>query len=230
MEGREHENPEGRRGRRARGTTGSTQVVVASAAVVVVLLVGVLVWQRPWEGGPPVALVGDSIFAMSKSALSDKLRSDWDVRTEATPGITTVGQVGPAEQLATRRPAADQLVVELGTNDLVQGVPSGDSQAALDQIIAAYPQASCVHLVTVTERKRSGADAPVWTEAVAYNQALKARAGVDPRVRVVDWAAAVDAQDGPEGNPLLVDAVHPDADGRGVLAGLVHDSVQSCRS
>ena len=95
MEGRHEGHPEGARVRRARGSTGSTQVVVASAAVVLVLLVGVLVWQRPWEGGPPVALVGDSIFAMSKSALNDELRSDWDVRTEATPGITTVGQVGP---------------------------------------------------------------------------------------------------------------------------------------
>jgi lysophospholipase L1-like esterase len=205
------------------------QTVLAAIVVLVALVGGVLLWQRPWLGGPPVALIGDSIFDMSESALRGRLADDWDVRIDAVPGATTIDQLDAALELAARRPPADQVVIELGTNDVTSGTPLEQSRATLEEVVAAFPSARCIHLVTVTDVWRNDGVVAPWEVAATYNEMLRELAEGDPRITIVEWAAALREGDAdPSGNARLDDPVHPSTAGEQVLATLVADALAAC--
>ena len=84
------------------------------------------------------------------------------------------------------------------------------SAADLAEVVAAFPAATCIHLVTVNEgiemAGRSYAD-----RSAELNRSIEALAAADPRVDVIDWSAVVaayEAGDQADG-PILTDTCIP---------------------
>ncbi|MCU0311910.1 MAG: SGNH/GDSL hydrolase family protein [Acidimicrobiales bacterium] len=181
---------------------------------------------------PSVALLGDSIFSESADTLSDRLEPTYDVAIDAVPGLTTTQQIAGADRLAAEAAPVDQVVVNLGTNDAAQEVDPTESRRSLEQILATFPEARCVHLVTITDKARDLDPVVAWDEAVRVNEMLRTLAG-DPRVRFVEWAAILDDNDPADGGgsnlgPLLRDRVHPTVAGQQALAEAVATSLDGC--
>jgi hypothetical protein len=182
-----------------------------------------------------VAMVGDSIFWGATDLIQARHGVDWTMRIDAVPGATTNEQVGAAAGLAQVTDPVGQLVVELGTNDAHQGRSLDESRRSMEQILALFPEARCIHLVTVTDTLRDTAPGASWTAAVAYNDMLREFTD-DPRVHMVEWAALLSANDVRFGGPvgvrsngaLLGDNVHPNPDGQVALSDLVAESLATC--
>jgi lysophospholipase L1-like esterase len=200
--------------------------VLAVGLLVVAAVVAAGFWLRVERPGPAVAIVGDSITAWGAGPLEERLGVAWDLRIEAVAGHTVADQLGAARTLADEQPPAAQLVVNLGTNDALLAVPTASSLDALAQMLDAYPDVRCIHLVTVTDRWRQRGTREPWPEARALNEGLRTF-GTDPRVRIVDWAARLEAADA-DGTSLLLDDVHPNDAGNVVLADLIGASLATC--
>jgi lysophospholipase L1-like esterase len=178
------------------------------------------------SGAPALAVVGDSILHGAVEELEVRLGDAWELRVDAVSGATAAQQVDAAVELAALEPPADQLVVDLGTNDVTGGVALAESVDAIERIMASHPQARCVHLVTVTDRRRDAEGITRWPEAEELNAALRGLTS-DPRVRIVDWADLLRQADGAE-PALLVDLVHPSPAGNEVLVDAIAESVEAC--
>jgi len=176
---------------------------------------------------PALALIGDSIFFGAAGVLEDRLGDAWELRLHAVPANTTRDQVPAALEVAAEEPPVEQVVVNLGTNDVTGQRPLDESVAALTDIVAAYPDARCIHLVTVTDRRRDDGRVERWPEAEALNAAWRGVAASDPRIRVVDWADILRLADGSE-PVLLEDEVHPSPAGDDALVDAVAASVEAC--
>lgn len=207
--------------------------VVEAVAVVLVLLVvaaGVAVLVRPdlWPFRPKVALIGDSITATSEGVLRDELVRSYHLDIEATPGYRTDQLLPAARQAAAEQP--EQVVINLGTNDAFQSWPIEQSEASLRELIGLFPQARCVHLVTVNERILDLQQTGLTPRLQAYNQMLARVAASRPGTDLVDWTAAVDAYAaaGEPSGPFTFDSVHPLEPGQRDLARLYHRALDAC--
>jgi lysophospholipase L1-like esterase len=198
-------------------------VVVLLAAI----LVGGLVLWRYVQPAPGVAMLGDSIFFDAAATFQARYGEEWDFAFDAVPGATTTDQLGAAEELARRTDPRGQLVVELGTNDTFRGLPLEESRRSMERILADFPEARCIHLVTVTDEQREEEPKGPWVEAEAYNDMLR-EFERDPRVRIVEWAELLSANDSRTTGSLLRDNVHPNKRGEVALADLVAGSLADC--
>ncbi|MCD9623874.1 SGNH/GDSL hydrolase family protein [Rhabdothermincola salaria] len=176
---------------------------------------------------PALALIGDSIFFGAAAVFDERLGDGWELRLHAVPGNTTREQVAGALEVAAAEPPVEQVVINLGTNDVTSLRPLDESTAALTEIVAAYPDARCLHLVTVTDRRRDEGRIERWPEAEALNAAWRGIAASDPRIRVVDWADILRRADGSE-PVLLEDQVHPSPAGDEVLVEAIAESLAGC--
>src|SRR5262249_1363241 len=110
------------------------------------------------------------------------------------------------------------VVVDLGTNDVVKGVPTATSLAAIDNVIANFPS-SCVVVVNVNEQTTAGGYNTA--AAHAFNQGL-----VDRGLRIADWTCALTGHlTAYAASPAQV---MPSAGGQTALAGLVSGTVHTC--
>ena len=204
------------------------------ALLVLAVVAGVvLLWREPSPADPitrrdSVSLLGDSIFAGAEATLRQTLGDRWNVRLDAVSGLTTADQIQGAERLAGRAVPADHLVVNLGTNDVFREVPLEESRRSLDEILAKFDSVRCIHLVTVTDKLRPDRATEVIPSAVAFNAMLRGFA-TDPRVRIIEWAQVLDANDADAAGPLLADQVHPNERGNVVLGDAVATSLAGCR-
>jgi hypothetical protein len=176
---------------------------------------------------PRVAVVGDSITEQGESALEQVLSDDWRLDIDGRSGFTIAEQLPAARSLARDTPS--QVIVNLGTNDVLNGRDLSGSAADLAEVVASFPSARCIHLVTVNEgievAGRSYADRSAQT-----NRAIVALAATDPRIDVIDWSAVVaayEAGDQADG-PILTDTVHPSPRGQLALAVRYADALASC--
>lgn len=216
-------------------------VAVVAAAAVFVAATAWLVVRRGGveavapvavdEAGPgptdDVALVGDSITELSEPRLRADLGDTYRLRIRARGGYR-VDQLEPyAVEVASTRP--EQVIVNVGTNDVLQGWPTASSVTALTRLLDGFRGARCVAVVTVNEQLADPADAATRDRAVAYNAELR-RLAAARGLTVVDWAGAVDAAaaEGPGGEALTVDRVHPSEAGQRVLARLYRDTLDRC--
>ncbi len=213
---------------------GARVALLAVAAVVAVMAmaiaaVGVVAWRRPADHRPTMAIVGDSITEQARSVLRRELGHDWRLRVDGRPGATVAEQLAAARTLAEGDPA--QVIVDLGTNDVLQGRSPDASADDLRQLVASFPDAACIHLVTVNEEMVLG-EARLQRPAAELNTAIASMAADDPRLDVVDWAEAVRTyQAGPQPDgPITSDSVHPTGYGKQVLAGLYADALAGCRA
>jgi lysophospholipase L1-like esterase len=207
-------------------------VAVAFGLVSAAILGGVVVWASrsstaDTDGRPTVAIVGDSITDQGESVLTSDLSEEWRLRIEGASGSTIAEQLKAADALGGRDP--QQVIVNLGTNDVMNGDDLDQSAAALRQIVAAFPHAACIHLVTINQGIVLGG-VSFAPRSAQLNRAMTEIAADDPRVEVLDWSRVVgadDAVDHSEG-PLLRDTVHPTTSGQHVLARMYAEALTGC--
>jgi len=227
-----HDRPLGA-GRRDRlqGDRGELSLPVTLGAGLLVVLAAVLAvrvatWMSADQDHPNVLVIGDSITDQGQTALKRELRSSYDVSIDGKAGARADEQVASAGRWATR--PFDQVIVNLGTNDVMQPWPLERTEASLREILAQYPLARCLHLVTINEvmPNKDGIDA--FGRARELNAWMRELAESDPRVELIDWAAIVNEQWSTTGVDPTVDGVHPRPEVQELLAVTYERALDAC--
>ena len=155
--------------RRCRGDRG----YVTDVRLPVVLAVGVLIvvvtvfairlaYGSADDGTKPRALIlGDSITDHGQRELNDTIGPLYALSIDGQDNFRIDDQLPVAERWATR--PFQQVVINLGTNDAVQGWPLDQSSANLSKLVGMFPNAECIHLTTINEhlKGRSSEDGTV---------------------------------------------------------------------
>jgi lysophospholipase L1-like esterase len=196
---------------------------VAAAVVGAVLTVSAGGCALFDDDRPVVGFLGDSITFQATTALEDRAPDTWRADVRATSGATIVDMAAQAARMGAEQPEA--VIVNLGTNDVMQGLPPEKSAADLDLLLDQLGDPSCVVLVTVHENIVTEQDGVLADRVRATNAALAEVA--DRRgVRVVDWTAHLAAAGAVPGTPdLLIDTVHLSDAGIDNLVGLYLDTL-----
>jgi hypothetical protein len=174
-----------------------------------------------------IAYLGDSITDQARNLLQSQL--DAEPKAIVAVGGKRIEEMEPGAHLLERR-QPEQVVINLGTNNVLQGDSLDHEAAALQQVVDTFPQARCISLVTINE----GMYEPpkdLYHPAVELNDRIRAMAGADPRIHIVDWAGIVRDQDAahdPSG-PITYDNVHPTAAvGQHLLVDAYQQAVNAC--
>lgn len=177
---------------------------------------------------PRVVVIGDSITNLTDEALRRQLADvGVELHVVATNGATA------KEMLAEARPIADQpagqVIVNVGTNDVFKKVETQRTLARVEELLALFPKARCVHLVTVNEKIFSF-DGGVDDRIRAVNLELRRLADRD-RVEIIDWSSIVERSyaGGTESELIASDTVHPTNQGRERLAKAYTGAITSCQ-
>lgn len=175
-----------------------------------------------------VALVGDSITEMADRDLRRELEPPYHLRIRGRGGYRIEEMEPYAIELATTKP--EQVVINLGSNDILKNWPLERSVTALNRMTAKFQGYRCLHLVTVNEYFNVPDDPGVHDRAAALNEEIR-RIAASNGFRVIDWNALVVAyiQDGlPEG-ALTGDSIHPTEVGTAKLSKLYREALDSCQ-
>jgi lysophospholipase L1-like esterase len=201
--------------------------------VIVVVVVGVAAWLLlrsvglvPHKG-PEVVLLGDSITDQTKATFAQRLGDDWDVTATGVPGDRADQRLPDVPELASHHPM--QVVVNLGTNDVIQLKPPEETIGALEQVASGFSGSRCVHLVTINDLMLNFSDVGLHDRAVALNDRIRelaARRGWG----IVPWDQMVrDYNGGPQPDgPITSDTVHPTEVGQRMLADAYRRALASC--
>ena len=176
--------------------------------------------------GPGVAILGDSITVVSASHIGDALGSyDPDIR--AILGVQA-GPMLPAAQAAAGNDP-EQVVIELGSNDVLHGAALDATSADLAKLVATFPKARCIHVVNINTHMTNNGK-PVADRAAQLNAAIAKLPAADPRVSIIDWDKVIsdDIAAHPPKGLLLDDTVHPDTPGQAVLADQIKTALDAC--
>ena len=173
-----------------------------------------------------VALVGDSITEQADATFHAVLEPAYRVRVRGRGGYRIEEMEPYAIETATAKP--EQVIINLGTNDVLDNWPVDKSVTALNRMIKDFSGTNCLHLVTINESLFNENVPGLSGRAALFNLQLRSIAtsqGID----VIDWAAAVkaDAELHP-GDPITSDTVHPTERGHKVLAELYKKSLDAC--
>lgn len=172
-----------------------------------------------------VALLGDSITDQSRERLHDGLGESYRIDVRATPGVEISEMVDEA-RLTMRRPP-DQVIVNLGTNDVLNELPPEDSATVLEVLLDQLDEVPCVHLVTINELMVSLEDEGLGQRAASLNEHIR-RIAEERGYEVIDWTAALEgATDEPGAEGLLTDTVHLTDEGERLLVNVYEDAVSS---
>jgi lysophospholipase L1-like esterase len=181
-----------------------------AGTVVACLVVAVIALSQ--RSGGQVAVIGDSITVLSKPYFARAFGSGGGADVRAKNG-QRIDQMLPALQAALKgHPRA--VVINLGTNDVLQAQYHPNWQPAFDRMVELLAPKSCVVLTTISDRAWS----PTAVQSVAddINRAITSTAAQHPNFHILDWNALVH---GPNGDKLLYfDKVHPSPNGQALLA------------
>jgi lysophospholipase L1-like esterase len=180
--------------------------------------------------GDTVSVLGDSITSFDQPKLEQGIGADHDLAVSGNFGRTTAEVLPEARVTAAR--GNDQVIINLGTNDVQGGLPLDRSMDAMRTMVGLFPAARCVHLVNVNEHMVDAKTGRATTEAARrFNDALEALANEQPRVSVIDWNAEVEdtLNDGnPPTSTLTKDTVHPTDEGNDRLNDLYASALDAC--
>jgi hypothetical protein len=185
--------------------------IVVGLTVVVLLGAGMWVALDDLTSSPPVAVVGDSISALSGQWIAVSLFEAGYLSTiDAVPGITMARAEPAFTQLARQHPAV--WIIELGTNDALGKNPLWE-----EPFLAEWQQvrsAQCVIYVSVSPRPGLIAD--------QIDTTLAGLAREHANVHVLDWGNLEYS------NPswLYADKIHPTPAGQAELGSLEAQEVQ----
>lgn len=200
--------------------------VIAAVAIVGALLVlralGVIA-----RAGPKVELVGDSITFISTGTFTGRLGNDWNVIVSGVSGDRADQRLPDLPGLVAEDPR--QVVINLGTNDVLQKKEPAETIVALEKVGAAFGHARCIHLVTISENMTSFTDTGLGSRAAQLNGLIRDLAGRHGW-GVVPWAQLVrDYEQGahPFG-PLTTDTVHPTPLGQQILSDAYRKALAAC--
>lgn len=200
-----------------------------AVAVVVVLLACGTAGCSLFDDGTDreVVLIGDSITDMSRDQLDDHL-DGWDVEVEAVPGLLIADQQDAIERLVEGSPQA--VVVNLGTNDVLDGHPLERSMADLAAMLDVAGQVPCAFVVTINEHIFQLGRDDGWNDAaISLNVELRALAE-ERGIGVIDWSARVgeELEAGEPNGPVTTDTVHPTEHGIALLVDLYDEALSTC--
>jgi lysophospholipase L1-like esterase len=131
------------------------------------------------------------------------------------------------EVVATAGERPRQVIINLGTNDVARTSTVPEGLASIERMAAAFPDAACIHLVTLSESMVTFED-PIGPaqRAVELNKGL-----IDLAQRngygLIRWDQIV-ADGVARGEPLTLDSIHPDGTGEARLADAYQAAVESC--
>ena len=199
---------------------------------VVTLVIGVAValifGSRPSR--QPVGFVGDSITLLSAGQLREQLGDDYALKIDATSGRRIDEQMGAAAAAVARK--NKQILINLGTNDVMQGATDLDrSVEQLRAMVAMFPDVQCIHLVTINDQLRNEDVDPRLVEgrAATINDAIFELADQDPRITVIDWNRQVhDYMAAHDGATPTDDEIHPNQIGKQILADDYEAALRDC--
>jgi len=175
------------------------------------------------------AVIGDSITDISRPTLEDALASEYEVQIDGVGGARVDQMLGEADKLAATHP--QQVVINLGTNDVVGKWPLDQSLRSYEEMVDKFPGTRCLHFVTVNEDIVALSDPDLRNRAVEYNNRLRALAA-ERKARVIEWDRIVRdylAAGEPEGH-LSTDSIHPTELGQRKLADAYRASLDACRN
>lgn len=170
-----------------------------------------------------VTLLGDSITVLTGETVAQRLDGVTDTRVVADFGLRIDEQLKNADDIRKRRP--DQVIVNLGTNDILQGRPTNTAIEDYRQILDSLDDIACVSVITLNEHMdRMGENTS--EPAVAFNAALRSLATGYPNVTVTEWSSIIPFDE--NANLMDDDTVHPNAAGIARLAGAYDLLVKAC--
>jgi hypothetical protein len=226
---RSHPSPDRRRLTGDAGELSVPVIIGAGIAIVVLVVVTIQVAYKTGviddEQRPRVLVLGDSISDRGQRSLRDEVGGAFDVSIDGKASFTAEMMFPAAQRWSTRD--FEQVIINLGTNDIAQGVDVDQSTLMLARMVDLYPEAVCVHLVTITEAMPEEAGPDVRRRAAELNERMRALAEENQRVRIVDWAAIVREQVGQGREPTL-DGVHPTTETHPLLAAAQAESLDAC--
>jgi len=197
-------------------------------ALAVVVVAGSVVYLQTRDDRPSVLLVGDSITAISEKLVADQLDGHYEILTSGAPKRTAEERVNDLPLLlASGQP--DAVVVNLGTNDVIQHRSAEVAIHAIDTIGRAFRTARCVVLVTVNENMYSTTDKRLQPDAKTMNRRILALAKAR-RWGVVRWDSIVRKYiaEGEKNGHLSVDTIHPRPIGQKLLADAYGRALGPC--
>lgn len=184
--------------------------------------------------GPKTAFIGDSITNGASADLHTEFDPDYYVSVTGRPGYR-VRELQPYADDYVDGPGTqgipDRVVINLGTNDLVQAKfatsPTIDLDTSADDLEAMVdefkPATSCIVLVTVNRSAGLGDSGLAATINDRIEDLADASGG---RIQIADWDAAITAH---SGTPAwTTDTIHPNSTGRAVLIDLIADALDDC--
>lgn len=201
---------------------------MASAAVLSVLVVAS---SGCSNAGDSVVVLGDSITALGHGSLEESLGDTYGLSISGNFGKTVEQVIPEAQRLAGER-SYDQVIINLGSNDVLQELPVDESMAAMRQMVALYPDARCIHLVDINEHMViESTGEPRTDQAVAFNEALEELSGSDDRVSLISWNDVASEElndDQPPWSNLTTDSIHPTDQGNDEIDRLYRTALRRC--
>jgi lysophospholipase L1-like esterase len=192
-------------------------MALLSAALLVLVACG--------NDGDPVFVLGDSITALGDAQLHQTL-SGYQLNVAGKFGDTLEDRVAAARLGAASKPR--QVIINLGTNDVLKGIDPATSAATLEQIVSMFSGAKCVHVVTINRNLDQRGNRPV-AAIDALNAAIEALPDAHDNVDVIRWDE-IQSDAAGDGNTtaLTSDGVHPDDPGQKALADAYSDALDGC--
>lgn len=176
--------------------------------------------------GDTVAAIGDSIMLWGEPEMRTTVGAYTRLTVRAQGGKRIDEMMPAARELAAGSPI--QVIINLGTNNVLQRIPLEQSTAELTEMVGLFPTAECIHLVTINENIDKDGFQP-RDAAVALNTAMEKIAKDNPRVSLIRWDEMVRKsiqREPPTG--FIFDGVHPGPEGQRALAGAYDRAVDRC--
>ena len=192
------------------------------------LAITLLTGGSPAASKPSVVFAGDSITVLATPAIHQLLDPGYDVDVLAVIGIR-IGQSLPALQSALRS-HPDAVVVNLGTNDALQGGRHPDWVVGWDKLIRITRSTPCVVLTTVNPAADSLSHRAIATKINAQIRALAAQH--PKKYQVADWSRFLSRHGSERRTYLRAEPVliHPTRAGAAELATLDKSALAKCGS
>lgn len=173
-----------------------------------------------------VVVIGDSITEQGRSIIENLLGVDREVIVDGRSGYRVGQQISAAAELALG--PVDQVIIELGTNDVMQGWDLDGSAEDLAYMVGLFPGAQCIHLVLVSESMPSR-QGDAQARARLMNAFIREIAKDDPRIGLVDVPSVIERFEAIDpGEPFTTDGVHPTERGQEALVSAYERAVAAC--
>jgi lysophospholipase L1-like esterase len=196
-------------GTRASSPTGSFDAIPASPSFPVVRTVSV---------------VGDSITVVARPDISTALAGSYDTDVHGKWGQRIDQMLPTLAAVLRQHPSA--VVVNLGSNDAIQAETHRGWQTSFAHMVNLLAPTRCVLLTTISTLLDDRNPPP--PVAAEIDAAIERVASTRPNFHIVDWNAAVHADNGR--TLLSPDRIHPSPMGQLTLAALIRTAVdRDCR-